>query len=147
MKFRYQRRPTTPSKAHPKRYNVLRPIVPIRLINNHEYIDTDALIDSGSDDCIFWGELGEAIGLDITSGDECEYKGLSGEKVKVYFHNITLEVGGHQYECYAGFSYETGFKEGILGQNGFFNLFTTIFDLSKETIELKQNTNGKETNR
>jgi len=138
MKFRYQRRPIDPSKAHPQRYSVLRPIIPIRLINGNECIDTDALIDSGADDCIFWGEFGDAIELNVVEGKECEYRGLGGQKIKVYFHNVTLEVGGYRYDCYMGFSYETAFKEGILGQNGFFNLFNITFDLSKEVIELKQ---------
>ena len=137
MKFRYQKRPTDRSEAHPDRYSVLRPIIPIRLCNENNFIDTDALVDSGADDCIFSAEIGEVIGLDIKNGKLAKYIGIGGKGIDVYFHNIEIEVGGYRYDCYIGFSYDTAFKEGLLGQKGFFELFTVVFDLSKEEIELK----------
>lgn len=53
-----------------------------------------------------------------------------------YFHKIDLEIGKHKIECYAGFSYDTAYKGGLLGQNGFFDLFAVIFDLDKRIIKL-----------
>lgn len=140
MKFKYQKRPTNKSNAHPERYSVLRPIIPIRLWNGDNFIDTDALIDSGADDCVFSAEIGEVIGLNIRNGKDAQYKGVGGEIVNVYFHNINLGIGGHKFDCCAGFSYDTAFKEGLLGQNGFFNLFSVILNLIKEEIELKGKT-------
>ena len=137
MKFRYQKRPTDRSEAHPNRYSALRPIIPVRLYNENKFIDTDALIDSGADDCIFSAEIGEVIELEVKSGKRAKYRGIGGEPIDVYFHNIKLEIGGHKFDCYAGFSYDFAYKEGVLGQFGFFNLFTLVFDLSKEEIELK----------
>jgi len=139
MKFRYQKRPSDSSGAFPNRKNILRPIIPVGLWNKGNFITTDALIDSGADDCIFSAEIGEAIGLKITQGKKNQYMGVSGKSVDVYFHRINIEIGGHKFDnSYIGFSFHTGFKGGLLGQEGFFNLFKIIFNLPKEEIELRR---------
>jgi len=138
MKFRYTKYPSKPSPSHPTRKSVLRPVIPIRLIyqDNHSpwY---DSLIDSGADYCIFHAEMGELIGMDVKKGKLMDFVGISGKPQKAYFHNIAIEIGGLKYECYAGFSYDIEtLPYGILGQDGFFNLFIVIFDLKKRSIEL-----------
>ncbi len=62
---------------------------------------------------------------------------IEGE-LKAYFHNIKFGVGGHEFDCWAGFSRDIeDLPYGFLGQLGFFNLFDVRFDFTKQRIELK----------
>lgn len=142
MKFPYKKYPSTQvTKAFPEK-SILLPIVPIRLSNNNKYVDCNALIDSGAGACLFPAEIGEYIGIQIVNEYEHKFFGIGGGGLTAYFHRIKIELGGHKCESYIGFTYDK-LPFPLLGQNGFFSLFTVIFDLSKEIIELKRKTNGK----
>lgn len=107
-------------------------------MNGSNRVRVYALIDSGADYCIFHAEIGEQIGLQINSGKSLAFSGISSAEQTAYFHNIKLEVGGHQFDCYAGFSRDMqNLPYGILGQMGFFNIFKVSFDYKKEKIGLQ----------
>jgi hypothetical protein len=96
------------------------------------------LIDSGADYCVFHAEIGEQIGLQIESGKRLAFFGSSGQEQSAFFHEIKLEVGGHEISCFAGFSRELqSLPYGILGQEGFFDNFKIVFDYRKDKIELQ----------
>jgi len=58
---------------------------------------------------------------------------------EVYFHEVTLSIGGWDYKTVVGFSEGiAGFGFGLLGQKGFFDIFSVKFDYTKEEIELKE---------
>jgi len=97
------------------------------------------MIDSGADYCIFQASLGELIGLTIESGKLDHFSGISGQgQLTAYFHDIQIGVGGHEFDCWAGFSRDIeALPCGILGQLGFFSLFSIRFDYDKERVELK----------
>jgi len=126
-------------------WQLLKPIIPVKLIVDKNSIAYEALIDSGADFCIFDAEVGEYLGLDIKSGTREEFGGIVGtEKAEVFFHKVFLNVGGWNYETTVGFSYGISkFGFGILGQKGFFDIFIIKFDLQKEEIELKPRIKGK----
>ncbi len=138
MKFKYFKFPL-------KRYSplfgsvILKPIIPVRIAHREESIDYAVLIDSGADFCIFDGEIGEHLGLDVKSGRQERFGGIEDSQGAIaYLHEIILEIGGHEFSIIAGFSYDIakhGF--GILGQKGFFDKFVVKFDLPKEEIDLK----------
>ncbi len=52
-----------------------RPIIPIIVRNpaTQQSVRYLALVDSGADLCVFAGEIGELIGLDVTAGDDDAY--------------------------------------------------------------------------
>ncbi len=140
LKYAYRKFDATPSGAFPRRRSVSRPVIPIQLINGENRVGHLALIDSGADFCVFHGSLGETIGLVVESGRLENFSGVSGKgkPLVAYFHNIRIEVGGHMFDCWAGFSREIeGLPYGFLGQLGFFNLFDVHLDYNKERIELK----------
>jgi len=148
MKFPYEKYPAHPIPTHPNRKSVLRPTVPIYLINNatNAEIGYLALIDSGADYCIFHASVGEVIGLDMQGGEKMEYIGVSGVKQIAYFHHVIISVGGWKLDCYAGFSYDFDkiqMPYGVLGQDGFFDKFKVVLDANKLEIELKENPNIK----
>jgi len=141
MKFRYRKFPNNnPSKAIPDKA-FLVPQILIRMLNGVEHIDCYALIDSGAADCLFPAEFGENIGIEKIKNDrEHIFYGIGEGHIIAYFHNIDIEIGGHRYNIPVGFTYDN-LKVPLLGQRGFFDLFTITFDLSKEEIELKQKIN------
>lgn len=138
LKYDYRKFRAEPSEAFPRRFSASRPVIPIRLVSGENKISYLALIDSGADVCVFHAEIGEVIGIAIESGKLLHFNGIGGEELTAYFHDIKIEVGGHAFNCYAGFSRDlSNMPYGILGQTGFFSLFHTLFDYDKERIELK----------
>ena len=143
LKYNYRKFDSKPSDAFPRRFCVSRPVIPIQLIKGQDRVKCFAMIDSGADYCIFQASLGEIIGLAIESGKLDHFGGISGQKqLTAYFHNIQIEVGGHEFDCWAGFSRDIeALPCGLLGQLGFFNLFDILFDYNKGRIELKLKNN------
>ena len=98
-----------------------------------------ALVDSGADRCIFAGEIGELIGLDVTTGAEHVVSGVvAGQTRPYYLHDIEIEVGGWRRPAAVGFMPDLApHGHGLLGQTGFFDLFSFVkFERPKGTIEL-----------
>jgi len=138
FKLDYRKFPAAPTEPFPRRKSVVRPVVPVALINGSNRVRVYALIDSGADYCVFHAEIGEQLGLQIESGKSLPFSGIAGAGQTAYFHNIKLEVGGHEFGCYAGFSPDIqDLPYGILGQVGFFDVFKVSFDYKKEKIELQ----------
>lgn len=138
FKLDYRKFPAQPTEPFPRRTNVSRPVVPITLIHDQRRVRYLALIDSGADYCIFHAEIGEQIGLQIESGKRLSFFGSSGQEQSAFFHEIKIEVGGHEIPCFAGFSRELqSLPYGILGQEGFFDNFKITFDYLKDKIELQ----------
>lgn len=138
MKFKYLKFPLR-TKSNFFGTSILKPIIPIELINEQKKIRYAALIDSGADFCIFNGEIGELLGFDVRSGKREGFSGIQQAGIaEVFIHKVILVVGGWDYEAAIGFSYDiskSGY--GILGQKGFFDRFELKFNLLKEEIELR----------
>ena len=120
--------------------SVLKPVIPIRIAFGEHSFQYEALIDSGADFSIFHEEIGEALGIDIASGWRLDFGGVQKTNAATaYLHEITLVIGGWPHKTVAGFSNDISEKSyGILGQKGFFDIFSVKFDYQKEEIELKQ---------
>ena len=100
---------------------------------------TLALVDSGSDACFFDSEIGEALGIDTSSGAESKLMGIApGKWVKQFIHSVTLEYSGHAFSVKVGFV--SGLSKhgfGILGQSGFFDQVEAItFEKKKGVFEI-----------
>jgi hypothetical protein len=129
MKFKYKKYPP----------NFLRPVIPISLVKNNIEVPYQALIDSGSDICIFDAELLEILGVKLTDGERRELIGATGQPAVFYLHLIGIKIGGWRYNIKAGFMPRNAALDyGLVGQQGFFNIFKVSFDLIKEEIELKE---------
>ena len=128
MKFRY------------KRYGpgILRPVIPIQLQYRGRSVDYEVLVYSGADSCIFDAGIAEILGIDLESGELGRVGGITGAVEPYYIHPVTIVVGGWPHNIRAGFLRNIargGY--GIVGQNGFFDIFIVKFDLLKEEVELK----------
>lgn len=129
MKYRYK-------KFGPE---VLRPVIPVELEHNGMVLRYEALVDSGADMCIFPGEIGELLGIDVERGIAQSVTGVTGVLQSYYIHPVSIRIGEVSVDVDVGFlPHMTDFGYGVLGQHGFFDLFKVKFDLQKEEIELEK---------
>ena len=139
MKFSYYK-VTLPKRSDFFGMSILKPIIPVDIKANDKKITYGVLIDSGADFCIFDAEIGEYLKLDVKSGTEERFGGIEGSAMAVaYLHKVVINIGGYDYKTIVGFSYDIAkFGYAILGQKGFFDMFSVKFDYQKEEIELKE---------
>ncbi|MDP3741092.1 MAG: aspartyl protease family protein [bacterium] len=139
MKFDYSKI-TLPERSDFFGSFILKAIIPVRIAASDHSLQYNALVDSGADFSISHREIGQALGLDVESGDKLTFGGVQkADAATAYLHQITLVVGGWKYTTTVGFSDEIAEDSyGILGQKGFFDIFVVKFDLVKESIELKE---------
>jgi Aspartyl protease len=120
MKFAYKRFAS----------GIERPIIPIRVRNpaTRRSVRYLALVDSGADECIFAAEIGELIGLDVSTGRKRTVSGVvAGQTRPYYVHDVELEVGGWRRPAAIGFMLDLAPNgHGLLGQRGFFDLFSFV---------------------
>lgn len=118
---------------------ILRPVIPIEVLYHNRSVPYEVLVDSGADSCIFDAEIGELVGIDVENGEPQSVAGITGVTETYYIHPVTLKVGGWPYNVKIGFLRNIArLGYGIVGQNGFFDIFIVTFDWLKEEIELKQ---------
>ncbi len=92
-----------------------------------------ALVDSGSDWCVFGALIGAEIGLDVKSGDRREFGSVEGVGGAAFFHEVILRVGEFKLKVRAGFAMNFHLPYGVLGQAGFFDRF--IVTMSSATAQ------------
>lgn len=86
--------------------------------------------------------MGSLAGVNVQSGNADLVVGAVGSGV-TYYHNVRIhiQIQGRwvPFVCYAGFLDGLNqFGAGLLGHNGFFDLFESIvFDTINGTVELK----------
>jgi len=138
MKFPYLKFPLNKNSAF-FGSAILKPIIPVGVSYGEKTLRYGALIDSGADFCIFDAAVGEYLGIDIHSGSKEVFGGIQERGgAEAFLHEVVLNIGGWDKKVIVGFSYDIakhGF--GILGQKGFFEIFSIKFDLAKEDVELK----------
>ena len=130
MKFSYKRYP------NPNGIAIERPVILITLRNPRAPslpgIRYEALVDSGSDRCIFSAEIGELLGIDITATDKVLYVGgvVAGQRRPIYVHPVEIQVGDRSAPSFAA---NVGFMpdfsksgHGLLGRDGFFDQFSFV---------------------
>lgn len=120
------------NRGVPEQTRIWRPILTVQIIHNHATSKKfEAVVDTGSDYCLFHASIGASIGIKIHSGSEGDLGGvLTGPRSKVYYHNIKLVVGADIVEIKAGFSWDL--TENLLGHFGFFDNFIVTFNTAFE---------------
>ncbi len=135
MKFRYKY-----YGRNEKGERLIRPVIPIKLINGDQVVRYEVLVDSGADNSIFHSEVAYALGIRMTAGESSSFMGATGGRARMYIHPIQIEVGGSRFDTKVAFADVLGLKgaPGLAGQVGFFNLFTVKFEYQKEVLEIKE---------
>jgi len=119
------------------------PIIPVVLRRGDATIASMALVDSGAAKCIFDAQYAEALGIaDVEAGNPVKFEGVTGATFVGYQHEVSLIVGGNSFANVL-ITFAEGMPDnaaGILGQDGFFDLFPIKFTYSKHQIELMART-------
>lgn len=104
----------------------------VTLEKHNKSVNTLALIDSGSDSCIFPASLAAALGIRIPNQKVDAFSGSSDSSQLAYFEDVTIHIWEFSRERKIAFSFDSyiGFCPtfehsglGLLGQDGFFNRF------------------------
>jgi hypothetical protein len=110
-----------------------RPIIPI-LVGRprgqaHKYA---AILDSGSDWCVFHAGLGEALGLRFEQGRAQRIVGIESSSGIAFFQDVEVVAGSMRSTFCAGFLRGIPASYGVLGQFGFFDRLRITFEGSPE---------------
>lgn len=135
MKFKYWKLPAGEKPSIPL------PIIEVELMTKFGFFNYPCLIDSGADWC-FWHakEIGEdLLSLNIREGEKIKkVRGITGAELEAYLHKIKFKIGGWEYEEKIAFAYNLNVPFGILGRQGFFNLFREVcFNQNKKEIKIR----------
>jgi hypothetical protein len=82
-----------------------------------------------------------SFGLELEAGEKHFAGGIiEGERREYYVHRVSLKIGGWTHpNAMVGFMPSLSkHGHGLLGQYGFFNLYSVKFDLPKGEIEVKE---------
>jgi Aspartyl protease len=117
---------------------VIRPVIPIQVSYGGRTVKYNVLVDSGADMCLFDAQIGELLGIPVAQGERMMVTGVTANPQAYYKHHVVITVGGWDYKIEAGLMPNFPSSQyGIVGQVGFFELFTIKFDYQKEQIEIK----------
>ena len=120
--------------------NLYRPILPFTVSYKKGIpIKYFGLVDSGADKTYLASEIAGVLGVkDLSAGKEESVQGINGLS-KSYFHPVTINIGGWNFDIEAGFmegSVLTSLGYGILGQIGLFDNCIIKFNLRKFDMEI-----------
>lgn len=97
----------------------------------------NCLIDSGALISHMHGEFGRRIGLNIESGRYFISKGVRGISFPTYIHTVEFKLRDFNCKIDVAFSDSYDFDVGILGREGFFDLFKIHFYQKENFFELE----------
>ena len=97
-----------------------------------------ALIDSGADAIVLNAQFADVLGLPLTEGKEQAYRGISSGPVVAYQHTLNLRLKAARRNTYTvPCSFLPDLPAAcILGQEGFFQNYDVLFQLSKKRFEI-----------
>ena len=82
-------------------------------------------------------DFGRFLGLEIKKGRYLSSKGVRGIAFPSYVHTIEFNLGGYGCKIDVAFSDYLDFDTGLLGREGFFDLFNIYFSQSDDFFELR----------
>jgi hypothetical protein len=76
------------------------------------------------------------LGIDLESGSDLVFQGVSGVREVAYMHRIILAAGLSSISLDVGFTDSMAVGTGLLGQHGFFEQFHISFRLREKFFEV-----------
>lgn len=110
------------------------PVLPIQVGRGALLTSTfEAIVDSGSFDCLFHADIAAAIGIkDLTTGTAKVSGGVvGGVQMTTYGHEIRLSIGSDNFKIEAYFASNLPIA-ALLGRNGFFDKYIVTLDPTGE---------------
>jgi hypothetical protein len=91
--------------------------VKVKLFFNEDFVEFNAKIDTGAENCIFQRIQGERLGLDIENGNKETFSTVTGSFV-AYGHELSLSVLGIETNSTVYFAESEFFTRNVLGGQG-----------------------------
>jgi hypothetical protein len=91
--------------------------LPITLTYGNNQIRSYAKVDTGAEFCIFSLELGENLGIDVSSGIPKTMGSLTGT-LDTFGHEVIIQACGIAVQSVAFFAKYPGLPRNLLGRNG-----------------------------
>ncbi len=117
--------------------SILYPLIRVAIGKRHAQRSRffEAMVDSGSADCMFHASIAQSIGIRLDTGRREVRTGISGATSDVWVHPVLLYVGADMFQIEASFSRNLPLA-GLLERNGFFEYFKITSDPSTDPPEL-----------
>lgn len=116
---------------------IIRPIVPVILKSPTAVALYSAVIDSGSDYCIFSLNVADGLNIKLNPKNKTKFIGVAKEQIEGFWSEIEIKVSGKTYQIKIIFADISDIGYGILGQQGFFDHFDVSLSYHKQTIEIE----------
>src|SRR3989344_4194036 len=116
---------------------IIRPIIPIVLKSPNNVALYSALIDSGSDYCIFGLDVASGLDIKLKSKDKIKFIGVGKEEIEGFWNEIEIRINDKTYQTKIIFADISDVGYGILGHKGFFDHFDVNVSYQKQTIEIE----------
>ncbi len=113
------------------------PIIPLIVSKSNTSVPIVALIDSGAVISLFDASIGQALGLNIESGESYNPKGIGGS-IRAYLHNVILKIGDVEIDVKVGFTDQLSVPINLLGRDGFFETFLILFNDKEKSVSLEK---------
>lgn len=113
-----------------------RPIIQVVLKSRQKFLLSYALIDSGSDYCVFNTQTAKILGIRL-SAESKNIRGVGKELVMGRWGVLTINLAGRSYKIRALFVDTVDVSQGILGARGFFDHFDVKLSYKKQVIEIQ----------
>ena len=105
----------------------LYPMMPLIIRSGSSFIETHAILDTGSRFSLFQSHLARQLGLNYRAGKPMTVMGVGG-KIIVYVHDLSIAVGSQEFSCVIGFSDTFSGRVNLIGRTDFFDKFLITFD-------------------
>jgi predicted aspartyl protease len=92
-------------------------LIPVTLSCGQIAVELLGCVDTGSANCMFEREHGEALGLDIESGYPQKFRTATGI-LSAFGHVVVIEALGIRFESMAYFLEDSGISKNLLGRTG-----------------------------
>ena len=123
-------------------YQGNKPIVAVRIWRDNNFVDTEAMVDSGADYSVFSAELTDELGLRLTDGTPQTLRGIGGA-VSGYLHSVGLQLlsGGATNSVRGNVFFVQNLSSNIrnlLGRHDFFRALRVGFNEARKKLYLGQ---------
>ncbi len=116
---------------------IARPLILVKISFGDKFLLTEALIDSGSDYCVFPVEAARALDIPLERAKATHLTGFLEGKANLFLYPVKLTIGNYSFEVVVGFAHGISkYAPCTLGQKGFFDNFKVYFDKSKKIVNI-----------
>lgn len=117
-----------------------QPIIPIGINLENKWQRIDAYVDSGATYTVLKARIADRLEFNYRCQNRISLQVGDGSLIRVYLHDLQIQVGTERFRCPIGFSDNLGVPFNILGKVGIFEQFEICFKQKERLILFNKNT-------